>query len=411
MRRLLFAVALVALAACDATDPTADRPRTEPRPLSKAEAQLVAADNAFTFGLLKEVVADDPDANVFLSPLSASMALGMTMNGARGDTRAAMEAALGKTGMTPEEINTGYRGLIDHLPYLDPKVTLTLANSIFVRQGFAVESAFLDANTRYFDATAEVLDFSNAVRAARHMNRWASQHTNGRIDAIMKPEMVTDDLVMTLMNAIYFKAAWKYAFDPRDTRDERFTRRDGSTRPVTMMRLPEATLPHYRGDGFQALDLPYGDSLYALTVLLPDAGRDVNALVAALDAEAWAGVLDGLAPQNVEVGLPRLKLTYSAFLNDPLKRLGMGLAFTGAADFRGISRTGNLFISFVKQDAFVEMNEKGTEAAAVTVVGIEVTSVPPPPPRFVADRPYVVVLRERTTGAILFAGRILDPGA
>ncbi len=397
-----------ALAACDTTDPGDAREVVEPRTLSKAEAQIVAADNAFSFGLLAETVAEKPDENVFLSPLSASMALGMTMNGALGDTRTAMETTLGKTGMTPDEINTGYRGLLDLLPNLDRRVTFTVANSIFSREGFAVEQAFVETNRQSFDATVESLDFDDAERAAKTMNDWAKAHTNGRIDNIMTPDLVTPDLMMTLMNAIYFKADWRYAFEEKDTKDEPFTRRDGSTQTVKMMHR-EGTFAHYRGDGFQALDLPYGDSLYALTVLLPDAGRDVNALAQSLDADVWQSVLGGLHPTKVELGLPRLKLEASAFLNEPLVRMGMGIAFSDRADFRGINGAGGLAISFVKQNTFVEMNEKGTEAAAVTVVGVGTTSAPATPPPFVVDRPYVVVLREVSTGAILFAGRILAP--
>ena len=412
MKRLLLALAATALfAACDAAAPGEGGETVPPRALSPAEARLVAADNAFSFGLLAHVVAGTPENNVFISPLSASMALGMTLNGARGQTRTDMERALGKTGMAPGEINTGYRGLIALLPHLDPRVTFTVANAIYSRTGFAVEPDFARTNRESFDATVEPLDFGNPTQAAKTMNAWASSHTNGRIGEIMSPDMIGDDLVMVLMNAIYFKATWKYAFREKNTRDEPFTLRDGKSKSVKMMHQT-GTFPYYQGDGFRALDLPYGDSLYSLTVLLPDAGQDVDALVATLDAPAWQAVVDGFVPASFEVGLPRLKMLYSGFFNTPLVRMGMGIAFSDAADFSGISRGGGLAISFVKQDAFVEMNEKGTEAAAVTVVGVGTTSAGPrTPPPFVVDRPYVVVLRERTTGAILFAGRILNPAA
>ena len=166
-----------------------------------------------------------------------------------------------------------------------------VANSIFTREGFAVEQAFIETNRQSFDATVEALDFSDPDGAAKTMNDWAKKHTNGRIDEIMEPSMITPDLVMTLMNALYFKADWRYAFEEKATKDEPFALRDGSTRNVKMMHQ-EGTFPHYAGDGFEALELPYGDSLYALTVLLPDAGRDVNALVQSLDAGVWQGVLD-----------------------------------------------------------------------------------------------------------------------
>ncbi len=406
MKRLLLLFCIFFAAACDTSAPD-DAPRAEPRPLTTQEARLVAADNAFTFRLLAETVADEPDANVFLSPMSASIALGMTMNGARGETRAAMETVLGKAGLTPDEIGAGYRGLLDLLPHLDPKVTFTVANALFSRDTFPVEADFIEANKRSFSAEVQALDFTDAQATAQTVNRWASTHTNGRIEKVIAPDMVGPDLVLMIANALYFKADWRFAFSKKQTRDAPFYLLGGGTAQVKMMHQ-EGDFGYYQGDGFSALDLPYGDSLYSLTILLPDRGRDANALVAALDAAAWQAVVDGLRPTGVAVGLPRLKLQYETFLNKPLVRMGMGLAFSPQADFTGINRQGGLLISFVKQNTFVEMDEKGTEAAAVTVVGIEVTSVPATP-QFIVDRPYIVVLRERTTGAVLFAGRILNP--
>jgi serine protease inhibitor len=400
-RALLLLACCTFLAACDASDP--GPPPVQPRALTQAEAQVVAADNAFTFRLFEQVTAAEPGTNVFLSPFSASMALGMTLNGARGETREAMIEALQKNGMAVPEINAAYRGLLDLVPHLDRSVEIAIANSVWSREGFPVEPEFTATLRTYFDAEARALDFSDPG-AAETINRWVRGETRGRIDELIEPP-ISSDVVMYLINALYFKAAWQHPFDPRDTRDDAFHLADGTTAPVRMMNRT-GTYALYHAPRFAALDLPYGDSLYTMTVLLPHAGESVDSLIAGLDDDTWAEVVAGLRPQRVMVQLPRLKMEYEVTLNDALKALGMDIAFRDDADFTGINAAGGLSISRVLQKTFVEVNEEGTEAAAATAVEIIRTSAPP---TFRVDRPYVFALRERTTGTILFIGRITQP--
>ena len=409
MKRCLFGLcaALLTLAGCDTGSPA--EPGTPlkalPRPLTASEQQLIAAGNTFAFGLLKQVNAAAPDSNLFISPLSASLALGMTMNGAAGETFAAMRQTLGFGTLAEGAINRSYRDLLALLLGLDGRVKLQIANAIFYRQGFPVEPPFLDTTKAYFGAEVGALDFASPG-ALRTINGWAERNTNGRIPKVL--DDLPPDLVMLLMNALYFKGQWTQQFEVKDTRDAPFHLVGGGTATVKMMRHAGMRLRYLRGEGFQAAELPYGRGAWAMTILLPDEGRDVNALLAQLDAARWQAITEAMREDSMAVELPRFRLEYEKKLNHALTRLGMGVAFGLGADFTRISRGGGLLIDFVKQNTFVEVNEEGTEAAAVTVVGIRVVSAPP---SFRVDRPFLFAIRERLSGTILFVGKIMQPPA
>ncbi len=383
-----------------------ERPQVQ---LTQAQQQVVAADNAFGLKLFRRLSQDEGDANVFISPLSVSMALGMTLNGALGDTRAAIAQTLDVAGLPPEEINAAYRTLIDVLTSLDSKVRLDLANAIWYRQGFAVEPAFLDANRTFFDAEVRALDFGNP-EAAGIINGWVKDKTQGRIDKIVDPP-ISPLTMLYLINAVYFRGDWTYRFDKAKTQNDTFTRADGSTTTVRMMTMEQASLPYLAGESFQAVDLPYGDSLFSMTLFLPDEGTHLDSFVARLSRENWDAWTGRLAPANFErVQLPRFNLEYKASLNQALAALGMDVAFDpGRADFGGINpQEKDLHISDVLHKTFVAVDEEGTEAAAVTAVVIGVTSTPQ---RLTLrlDRPFVFAIREQATDAILFIGKVTDP--
>jgi serpin B len=400
--------ALLLGAGCDSAGPDDASSDMPPRPLTATEVQVVAADNAFGFELLRSTVASEaPSTNVFVSPISVSMALGMTLNGARGTTRDAMETALQKQGLSPGAINDAYRGLIDLLEGLDPSVEVALANSIWYRNDLRVHPAFIDTNKVHFDAEVAALDFS-APSASERINDWAHANTRGNISEIV-PAQIPPEIVMYLINATYFKAPWRIPFDPSNTDDASFHRADGSTATVPMMERTDAVnAPFVRTDAFTAVDLAYGDSLYSMTILLPNEGTSVREVVDTLDADTWAQTVDQMRPTALSrLALPRFDLRYKKELKDVLTELGMGVAFTEQADFRGMADTA-LAISEVTHKTFLRVNEEGTEASAATSVGIGVTSAPP---SFVVDRPFVVAIRENHTGTILFVGTVMDPTA
>ena len=382
------------------TGPGADEITRLPRALTAAEVEIIGASNRFTFDLLAQ--ANRANENLFLSPLSASMALGMTLNGAAGETWNQMRGVLGFGDLTQEEINASYESLLDLLVGLDPAVETAIGNSVWTRQGFPVHADFLDSVRETFDAEVAELDFANPAASAR-INEWVKAATNGRIEDIV-PAVIPVNVVMYLINAIYFKGSWTFPFDPSDTRDEPFHLDDGSTRTVPLMTLREE-LPYQENDRFQAVDLPYGGRAFSMTVLLPRQGVNVDALAASLDAAEWEDIAGGFNDTDVLLFLPRFRLPYERTLNDDLAALGMVDAFDGRADFTRLSPVGGLFISEVKQKSWVDVNEEGTEAAAATVVTIAESS------GLVvrADRPFLFFIRERLSGTILFAGKLASP--
>jgi serine protease inhibitor len=363
----------------------------------------VESANRFGFELFFQVIAQSDGGNVFISPLSVSLALGMTANGARNDTETAMHTTLGYSGLSTAAINEGYRGLIDYLVNLDPKVTMEIANSIWYRQGFEVLQEFIDINQTFFDAVVRALDFSDPA-AADTMNAWVADKTHHKIEEIIDPP-ISGDTVMFLINAIYFKGTWTYQFDPKDTADDTF-HAPGGDRAVKMMHL-HGDLSYQQTADFQAVDLPYGHELFSMTVFLPAGGQSVDDLAAKLTSANWAAWMGGFATEEVDLSMPRFELEYELVLNDVLIALGMGAAFAGTADFTGINPAGGLFISMVKHKAYVKVNEEGTEAAAVTSVEMSKGSSISITMRI--DQPFLFVIHDKHSKAMLFMGKIVDP--
>ena len=408
---LLATVAVVA-ACTDATGPSggARRITALPRALSSGEQAVIGASNAFGFNLLRELDRTRADSNIFMSPLSASMALGMTMNGASGQTFDEMRSTLGFGAQPSAEINASYRSLIDMLRALDQTVDVRIANAIWYRTGFPFEATFLDESKQFFDATVAPLDFA-AAGAVPTINDWVKASTNGKIDNIVDGP-IPADIVMYLINAIYFNGAWTTRFDKSLTKPDQFTTVDGSAAPVAMMHGTDTVRVAETAD-MQVVELPYGGGAFAMTLLLPKPGGSLAAMVSSLSPDVWWSTVAAATPQKVDLSMPKFSLRWDALLNDPLQSLGMWLAFQGdVADFTRMSRAaGNqLYISKVKQKAFVDVHEEGTEAAAATSVEISVTCTCGPPVIRI-DRPFVFAIRERLSGTILFLGKIVRPPA
>jgi serine protease inhibitor len=408
-----------ALAACDGLFGPGDGPRPPeriselPRALSAAELNAITASNDFAFHLLRETLArEDEHPNVFLSPLSASMALGMTLNGADGETFEAMRATLGFSGMSQDEINQAYRDLMDLLLGLDPGVEMLVANSAWAREGWPFLPSFFGAIQEWFDAQAEELDFDDPATLAA-INGWADEHTNGRISQVL--DDIAPEHILFLLNAVYFNGDWTHQFDRSETGLRPFTLADGSQVEVERMHgeIP-AGVRHLPDGGFVG-ELPYGGQAFVMNVVVPGPGTTLGELVGDLDGATWDGWTQGFPEdyvdaQKIQVGLPKLELSYGKVLNDVLEAMGMGIAFDeGLADFSRMIDLPpglNAYLDFVRQDTFLRVDEEGTEAAAVTTVGVGVTSMPP---SIIVDRPYLLVIRERLSGTILFMGAIGDP--
>jgi serpin B len=336
------------------------------------------------------------------------MALGMAYNGAAGETEAAMRETLALGEATPAEVGAAYRRLMERLLELDPAVEFLPANSIWYREGFDVRAEFVEQNQRDYDAEVTALDF-DALDAAPRINGWVKEKTKGLIDEIVQPPI--DPLMMLyLVNAIYFKGQWTDPFQPELTAPRPFRLADGSTKQVpTMAFAAPRPVGYFRGTGVEALELTYGDSAFVMTIVMPDDPRGIGELVESLTPERWTEIVRGLQVSAFEVYMPKFKMEYEITLNDALQAMGMGVAFNpGEADFSGIGRGPRpLYISEVKHKTYVDVNEEGTEAAAVTGIGVRVTSVPP---RISVDRPFVFAIRERDSRAILFLGVMMEPG-
>lgn len=408
---LLGAFLLLAGCSSPAEPQEVERIEALPRPLTAGELALADAGEAFAFDFLREIAREeDPAANVFVSPLSASMALGMALAGAEAGTFEAMRDALRLGGLARDQIGVSYRSLIDLLAGLDPAVRLEIGNSVWHRLGFTLEEAYVSEVERDFLARVEGLDFSDPG-AADVINAWVSEATEGLIDGIVDPPI--DPLTMAfLINAIYFQGAWTLQFDPERTASGDFRRADGSTVSVPFMSMSDEAFPYAQTPEYQAIELPYGGEAFAMTVVVPSGTIGIEAFVESLDADAWAEIVAGMRETELLVALPKFTLEYEKNLNSVLAALGMEVAFDpGAADFSRMHRDAidlQLHISRVRQKAFVDVDEEGTRAAAVTSVEMKVTSAPM---MFRADRPFLFAIRERLSGALLFTGVVRDPSA
>ncbi len=410
MKKLFFLAAISVMAAsCKAGDEPVTAPVEPAKPIildGTRGAEKLAADNAFAFDLFCSVLqnADDKE-NAFISPLSLTMALGMLYNGTSPEAGAEMAEALGVADFSPEEINAYYKTMREALLAADPLTVLAIANSIWAREGFDVKPTFYELNRTYYDAEVNTRDF-NSPETVDEINGWCADNTNDKITEII--DGISSDVMMYLINAVYFKGQWMFEFDEKETRDEDFTLAGGERKSVKMMNHPEITLPYYRDETLSCIELPYGNGAFGMMVMLPEDGQTVDELIDALDSDLYYTISEGLHETNeMMVKLPRFKQECDFPLNNAVQNLGINRIF-GDGSLSGINDDPRLAVSNIKQKTFVEVNEKGTEAAAVTVVEITVTSVPAKP-IFFADRPFVYLIREKSTGAILFMGRMDEP--
>lgn len=411
-KAITFIIFIFLLAfSCDSNLTGPDGPKGElPRALTQNEKNLITADRAFSYEIFRNTVAfDDEEENVFISPLSISMALAMTLNGAEGETFGQMRETLKLQGMNLEQINDAFKSLIDLLVNVDPEVTFKIANSIWYEEDFSVKPDFLERVQSHYKASIHELDFLDPA-SVNTINQWVKENTEGLIEKII--DEIGDEMVMYLINALYFKGDWLRQFDKKDTRPSDFYLENGQTVTVDMM-YQQDRFATYFSDEVEMIELPYGDSLFTMTVLLPadrsmPIDRFVEEKITAHNLDNWRSNLH-VSSRDVMIHLPKFELEYEIEYNDILKAMGMVLPFDEwNADFSGIADVSpqNLYISEVKHKTFVRVDEEGTEAAAVTSVGVGVTSMPP---AVIVDRPFVFIIYERESGTNLFMGKVKNP--
>lgn len=369
---------------------------------------LSAANGEFAIDLFKQINSHaDPEKNLFISPLSVSTALMMTANGAAGQTLEDMLKTLRLDGLALDTINGAFRTLLKVLPLLDPDTKLKLAQSIWPQVDYPVLEAFLKLNEEYFSSEVVPIDFrADPTAAVLKVNKWVEDHTDGLIDKALGE--LTDDVVMLLINAIYFKGTWMTAFDEKLTENKPFFAPSGTVE-ADMMHLPEAKFLYFENEMMQVVDLPYGDSIFSMTVFLPKGNHTVEDIIADLQPETYAEWIQSmkLDSATLALSLPRFKLEYDIKLKRDLSEMGMGIAFSGGADFSLMIPGGGVSIDEVIHKTFVEVNEKGTEAAAVTIVIIFDSA--PATIAFNANRPFVFVIRDNRTQSLLFMGKLMNP--
>jgi serpin B len=372
--------------------------------------KLAAANNSFSFKLLKQLAKEQPGASIFVSPYSAATALQMAANGAGGQTKTEMRQVLEITNLSPAEINAASKSAMDLLNPKDAKVILTTANALWYRQGARIQPDFLDANRKYFSSTIKPLDFSNVQAAEAKINRWASDQTHGRITGIANGMIDPEYTDLILANAIYFKGKWLDPFDKKLTKERPFHPAAGAVKNLPMMEMSRK-FTYRKGSGYQAVRLPYMGYELAMYVFLPDSGSNPTKLLQIMNGETWHRVtIPGFSENDGRVVLPKFKMENTFELNQPLAALGMKSAFDTKANFSGMFSDPH-HISEVRQKTFVEVNEEGTEAAAVTGIGVTALGIerePPPPFEMIMDRPFLFAIVDARSEMILFMGLIND---
>ena len=405
-RKIFVGLALVCgLAVSSCSKYQTDMPKErEDIILTKTQQAVLDKGNGFAIDLFREMCAENGYENLFISPLSATLALSAVTNGAAGQTMEDMKAALGFGSFNLEDMNVFYKTLIPALKDVDNTVKLQIANAAWIKQGFAVETPFINALTNYYDASVRELDFSSPS-AVEAINQWCADNTNNLIKEIINE--IDPNARMFYTNALYYKGQWTNKFKKEDNYKGPFTCYDKTLAEATYMRQTSG-LNCYKAQDVAIAEFPYGNEAFSMVVVLPDEGVSVFDVASRLTLDEWNGWLSALSKREVEVQFPKFKVEYDTEdkLFPVLSRMGMGVAFDpDRADFSNISKLEDLYIALIKQKAYVEVDEQGTEAAAVTIIGFNITSAGPGNTfAFHMNRPFLYFIREKSTGAILFSG-------
>jgi serpin B len=377
---------------------------TPPNNQINVDARLVAANTKFGFNLFNTLSKQQPNQNIFISPTSVALALSMTYNGVSGETKQEMTKVPELTGMTPQEINAANQALQNSLQKVDPNVQVSIANSLWAQQGFSLKPEFQQTNQEYYKANLTELDFMNP-QAPSIINNWVSQKTQGKIDRIVN--QISLEQVLFLINAIYFKGNWETPFDKSQTTNQTFSLPDGTSKQHPMM-SQAGSYGYYETDKFQAVSLPYGEEgALAMYIFLPDSNSNLATFLQQLTPENWNQWMQILKfrREDGRIDIPRFKMEYEVELNSTLIALGMaGIFDISKADFSPMTDD-NVAVDSVKHKTFVEVNEEGTEAAAVTSMEVSLGV----PFQMNVDRPFFCAIQDHTTGTILFMGTIVDP--
>ncbi|MBT1697734.1 serpin family protein [Fulvivirgaceae bacterium PWU4] len=397
MKKIIPFVLIIFVMACESAHVQPDN-TPNLRAMSAAEVQITRGVNDFTFDLFKRI--DEPAKNSFMSPLSVSMALGMVMNGTSDETRQSILNTIDYSEFTAAEVNQAYKDLTELLLSMDRTVTMDVANSVWHNRNYAVNRDFVSIVRQQYDAKVEGLNFS-ADDAKNTINNWVANKTREKITKVI--ERIAPEDVMFLINAIYFKGSWAQQFDKTRTSVAPFKTVDGTSVTADMMHAKDAVVQLYQNDEVQVVDVPYGNGQFSFTIVAPFS--NLNEMTGVLDAAQLTGWISHADSTKITLRMPRFKMRWQKDLKETL--MSMGMKINGFPNlFESISD--NLEISKVDHQAYLDVNEEGTEAAAVTTVGIQLTSAPIE--RVITiDRPFLFMIREKHSGVILFMGKLVNP--
>jgi serine protease inhibitor len=369
--------------------------------------KVIKANKDFAFEVFNTVATDEKDKNVFISPISLTFALSMVYNGAMGETAENFAETMNISGVEFDKLN-------DSMLYLKYRLTKTkdskiaIANSLWGNERVKFKDKFINDMNKYYKAEITSLDFTNPS-SVKQINKWVSDKTNKMIDKII--EKTSPDDILYLMNAIYFKGNWKEEFDKDDTYQRDFNKPDGTISKVDMMHKYETDTMYTDKGKYKAARLSYGENeRIGITFILPKGNNTVSNLLGELNGEKYQEIVNSMYEAELEtLAIPKFKMKYKRELIPDLEKIGMTLPFSDKANFMGLADISNLIISEVFQKAIIDLNEKGTEAAAVTSIQVKETAAMSDPLNFIADRPFVFILDDTETDTILFMGVLSNP--
>ena len=401
---LFAALAALVIGSISCGKKSDDDPKNNPYKqvdLTTKSAEFVRQGNAFAFRFIDRVNNETP-GDFIISPLSMQFLLGMILNGANGNTADEICKVLGYGAGETETVNAYCLSMLQQLPGLDKKTTLSIANAIVMNQNYLLLDSYQSTVSQYYVAEVANMDFTDNAGTTQKINKWCSDHTGGMIPEILKA--VEPDILAYLMNAMYFKSEWTEKFSKGNTAKEAFTKEDGQKTKVPMMKT-EHNFSYEANNIFRAVRLPYGNGAYVMTVLLPSEGKTLVDVIHQLDGQSWQAFDENLISCEVDLWLPKFETRFHIKLNDILSGMGMPSSFDDRADFSAMSDDA-AYLSFVQQDAVIKVDEEGSEAAAVSSAGVYTESISANMPvAFHADHPFLYLITETSTGAILFAGK------
>jgi serine protease inhibitor len=404
---VILSIAMTSSVACGkrVSEKVVSKYNIEAKALSEPVEKISSANNKMAFKMLNATFNENKDKNTVISPMSLSTILSITQNGAGGSTKEEMKKAMELTGVDDKTINEEYKNIIANFNSIEA-LQMKMANSIWIDKGTEINEEFKDMGRGYYEAEISDVDFSKS-KTTDAINKWISDNTAGKIKKIV--DKFEPDTAMALINTLYFKGDWAMPFKKENTKDKDFNLSDGTNKNIKMMQ-GNINVDYLKQSNFQAIRMPYKDENFGMYVFLPDKNSSVESLMKEMNYGNWGKWKEQFKVGMVDVQMPKLHMEFEQELKEMLKGFGMKGAFEPGADFSKMRKDNDLFISLVKQKCYIDVDEKGTEAAAATVVEMTKSSANPNEmERFIADRPFIYVIADSKTNSILFMGTVEKP--